>query len=170
MASVLPVSLYFQLPDGWVAGDPDEAGAPGAAFIAGHPASVERNFPANIVIQGELRPDAAPLGTIANESITQTRQDEGFTFVQVLERREVGGPGTPGVIQVVKVIVDREGTAQRLIQTQVFLSMSEVDDPGKRAVVTIQLTATPGQFPAVVGDFEAFLRTVRPAVPGEVPG
>lgn len=168
MATVMPVSLHFQLPDGWVAGDPDEAGAPGAAFIAGHLGSVEGTFPANIVIQGELRPDAASLEKIANEPIKQTQQDDAFTAAQVVERREIRASRTPGLVQIMKVVIDRGGTAQPLIQTQVFLSMRELDDPTKRAVVTIQLTATPSQFSTVIDDFEAFLRTVRTAEPEEV--
>lgn len=163
MATTMPVSLYFQLPDGWVSGDPDQAGAPGSAFIAGHPGSAEGDFLANILIRGELRPDRASLAQIANEPITQTRQDDAFSGVHLVERREVGGSDSPGLVQVMKVVFGRDDGARRLIQTQAFMSMFDVDDLGKRAVVTIQLTATPSQFATVIPDFEIFLRSIRPA-------
>ena len=37
MVSELPVRIEFSLPEGWQATPPDEAGAPGVAFVALHP-------------------------------------------------------------------------------------------------------------------------------------
>jgi hypothetical protein len=44
----------------------------------------------------------------------------------------------------------------------VYLSLTDVVDPHKRAVVRLALTATAAQHDAVLADFQEFLRTVRP--------
>ncbi|MQA11885.1 MAG: hypothetical protein GEU98_25750, partial [Pseudonocardiaceae bacterium] len=67
MATTIPIPVNFRLPDGWQAAAPDEVGAPGAAFVALHPAS-RTDFTANITISGEYRPDEAALTDIADES------------------------------------------------------------------------------------------------------
>jgi hypothetical protein len=46
--------------------------------------------------------------------------------------------------------------------SQVYLSLTDVVDPHKRAVVRLALTATAAQHDAVLADFQEFLRTVRP--------
>jgi hypothetical protein len=40
--------------------------------------------------------------------------------------------------------------------------MADVRDERRRAVLEIVLSATPGQFEDLVGDFQAFLKTIRP--------
>lgn len=160
MATTLPVRIEFQLPEGWKAAPPDEVGAPGAAFVALHPASSD-NFMANIAISGELRPDAASLAEIADESVARMRNT--VSTVRVADRREVGTAEAPGLTQVLNLSAEIEGVQRDLVQSQVFLAMLDVDDPQKRAVVELVLTATPKQLPSVVTDFQSFVRTVRPS-------
>lgn len=166
MATILPVRLFFRPPAGWVTKPPDEAGVPGAAFVAGYPASKENGVIANITLSGELRPDSSSLTEIAKSEISQARK--GFLAVQVVERREIGDPDAPGVVQAAKVLVDRDGTALRLIMIGVYMAIWEPGDLRKRVVVMVALTATPSQLTRVIGDFEGFLRSIRPARPGEV--
>lgn len=166
MATTLPVPIEFRLPDGWKAAPPDEVGAPGAAFVALHPASRD-NFMANITIAGKLRPDEAPLTEIADESVDRLRQ--ATTAVQVTNRAEVGSPAAPGLAQVLNMTADINGIERSLIQSQVYLSMLDVDDPRKRAVIELALTATPDQLRSVLDDFRDFVRTVRPAEEGTAP-
>lgn len=160
MATTLPVRIEFRLPDGWKAAPPDEVGAPGAAFVALHPASRD-NFMANITISGEVRPDTATLAEIGDESVARMRQS--MSAVRLADRREVGSPEAPGLTQVLNLTANIEGAERELIQSQVYIVMRDVDDPSKRAVIETALTTTPNQFQTVLGDYQEFIRTVRPA-------
>lgn len=48
------------------------------------------------------------------------------------------------------------------MQSQVYLSLLDVTDPSKRAVIRLILTVTASQHLAVLEDFRDFVRTVRP--------
>lgn len=159
MATTLPVPIQFELPDGWHAAPPDEVGAPGAAFVALAPQS-DAGFTANITIDGEFRPDAATLPEIAFESVERLRQ--ACTSVEVAGGREIGSTDAPGLTQTLAVTAVVGGVARELVQSQVYLSMLDVADPRKRAVIRLVLTATRTQFPDVLDDFQDFVRTVRP--------
>ncbi|HLV58062.1 MAG TPA: hypothetical protein VKY81_04215 [Natronosporangium sp.] len=156
--------INFRLPDGWQAAPPDEVGAPGAAFVALHPASRD-GFTANITISGEVRNDVATLEEIADESVERLRR--ASSQLVVTDRREVGTPDAPGFSQVVRLVADVDGTPRQLVQTQVYLSLLDVDDPRRRVVLELVLTSTVGQLATVIGDFQRFLRTVRPLTPGD---
>lgn len=159
MPTTLPVPIEFELPEGWHAAPPDEAGAPGAAFIALHP-QPDAGFTANITIDGEYRPDAATLPEIAEESVE--RLSRATASVAVAGHREIGSAEAPGFTQVLAVSAIVGGVLRDLVQSQVYLSMLDVADPGKRAVIRLVLTASASQHPSVVGDFQDFVRTVRP--------
>ncbi|MEU1040328.1 hypothetical protein ACFYP4_24205 [Streptomyces sp. NPDC005551] len=159
MPTNLPVPIKFELPDGWRAEPPDEAGAPGAAFVASfrHP---DAGFTANITIDGEYRPDMAPLSAIADESVQRLRQ--GTASVQVVERREVGTADAPGLTQTLALSVVADRTCRDLVQSQVYLSMLDADDHRRRSVIRLVLTSTASQHTTVLEDFRDFVRTVRP--------
>ncbi|MFI2779465.1 hypothetical protein [Streptomyces sp. ALB3] len=159
MTTTLPVPIAFELPDGWRATPPDGVGAPGAAFVALHPRP-EAGFTANITVDGEFRPDAATLPEIADESVENLRRSA--VSVEVGERREVGSPESPGLTQTLAVSAIAGGAPRDLVQSQVYLSLLDVDDPSRRAVIRLILTASASQHPAVVEDFREFVRTVRP--------
>ncbi|WP_326610702.1 hypothetical protein OIE62_26290 [Streptomyces scopuliridis] len=159
MPTTLPVPIEFELPEGWRAAPPDEVGAPGAAFVALHPRP-DAGFTANITIDGEYRPDAATLPEIAQESVE--RLSQATASVVVAGRREVGSADAPGFTQTLAVSAVVGGVPQDLVQSQVYLSMLDVADPRKRAVIRLVLTATASQHPSVVEDFQDFVRTVRP--------
>ncbi|AVH56162.1 MULTISPECIES: hypothetical protein [Streptomyces] len=159
MPTTLPVPVQFELPEGWRAAPPDEAGAPGAAFVARHP-QPDAGFTANITIDGEYRPDAATLSEIAHESVE--RLSQAATSVEVTSHREIGSADAPGFTQTLAVSAVVGGVARDLVQSQVYLSMLDVADPRKRSVIRLILTATASQYPDAVGDFQDFVRTVRP--------
>ncbi|MDX2933169.1 hypothetical protein [Streptomyces ipomoeae] len=52
-------------------------------------------------------------------------------------------------------------------QSQMYLSMSDIEDSHKRAVIRLALTATATQHDVVVGDLPNLVRTVRPGVGAE---
>lgn len=158
MATTLPVRINVRLPDGWQAAPPDEVGEPDMAFVALHPDSG-----ANITINGALRPVSTPLTESADESVTGLRR--ACPVVRVVERRELGTPGRPGLTQVLKLVADLNGTETRLVQTQVFLSFLDVQDAWSRAVVRLALTAAPDRFERPIRDFRDFIRTIRQADP-----
>lgn len=158
MATTLPVPIEFRLPDGWQPAPPDEVGAPGVAFVALHPASRD-DFTANITISGELRPDDASLASIADESVDRLSQG---AVVSVANRTEVGSAEVPGLTQVLNVSTSIAGKARDLVQCQVYLSVQDAEEPARRAIVELVLTATPNQLNTVVGDFQQFVSTVRP--------
>ncbi|MER5179235.1 hypothetical protein ABT009_12840 [Streptomyces sp. NPDC002896] len=159
MATTLPVPIEFELPEGWRAAPPDEVGAPGAAFVALHP-QPDAGFTANITIDGEYRPDAAALTEIADESVE--RLSQAATSVVVTGRREIGSADAPGFTQTLALSAIVGGVPRDLVQSQVYLSMLDVADPRKRAVIRLVLTATASQHPFVLDDFQDFVRTVRP--------
>jgi hypothetical protein len=157
MATQLPVRIEFSLPDGWQAASPDEAGAPGVAFVALHPGSAN-GFTANLTIAGQFREPDVPMDAIADESVH--RIEEAVGSVHVRRRAEVGSDESPGITQVLDIEV---GTGQELVQCQVYVSVHDVDDPAKRAVLEFVLTCTPDQLDDVFTDFQDFVRTVRAA-------
>ncbi|EGE41029.1 hypothetical protein GTY83_08195 [Streptomyces sp. SID4928] len=162
MTTTLPVPIAFELPDGWRAAPPDGVGAPGAAFVALHP-HPDAGFTANITVDGAFRPDPATLPEIADESVANLRGSAAS--VDVAERREVGSEDAPGLTQTLAISAIAGGVPRDLIQSQVYLSLLDVEDPGKRAVIRLILTVTAAQHGDVVEDFRDFVRTVRPDTP-----
>lgn len=159
MPTTLPVPIEFQLPEGWRAAPPDEVGAPAAAFVALHP-QPDAGFTANITIDGEYRPDEATLPEIAQASVERLRQ--AATSVVVTSHREIGSADAPAFTQTLGVSAVINGVRRDLVQSQVYLSMLDVADRRQRAVIRLVLTATASQHPAVLPDFQDFVRTVRP--------
>lgn len=160
MATTLPVPIEFQLPAGWQAAPPDEVGAPGAAFVALHPDSRDNSFTANITISGQYREDQAPLNELADGSVGRLRRALGS--VEVANRTEVGTAESPGLTQVLNLSTVIKGQQRDLVQCQVYVSMLDVADSSKRAIIELALTSTPNQLQTVVGDFQEFVKTVRP--------
>ncbi|MFE9839113.1 hypothetical protein ACFYP4_28850 [Streptomyces sp. NPDC005551] len=68
----------------------------------------------------------------------------------------------PALTQRLTFTVVIDGVRRDLVQSQVYLFLSDVEDPEKRAVIRLVLTATAAQHDAVLGDFQYFVRTVRP--------
>jgi hypothetical protein len=160
MATTLPVSLEFELPQGWVAAPPDEVGAPDAAFVALRPEEWPSGFTANITIGGALRVDQASLADLADESVETLAAN---TLTATLDgRNEFGDEETPGLTQLVRIRERINGVERALAQCQVYLSMSDVDDAAKKVVLRLALTATEEQLAGVIGDFQRFVATIRP--------
>ncbi|MFF5017255.1 hypothetical protein [Streptomyces sp. NPDC001165] len=164
MTATLPVKISFSLPDGWKSAPPDEVGAPGVAFVALHPASID-GFTANITIAGRMRNDSATMRQIADESVQRLGQ---AGTVEVIKQQEVGTPDipgltdSPGVVQNLRLSTTLHGEPLELLQSQVYLGMEDIERPSQRAVIELVLTAKPGQMAEVLGDFKEFVRSVRP--------
>ncbi|MEU0048636.1 hypothetical protein [Streptomyces sp. NPDC006309] len=159
MSTKLPIPIRFDVPHGWRAAPPDEAGAPGAAFVAIHPPS-DAGFTANITVDGEYRPDTATLPEIADESVAL--MGESVTSLTVTDRRETGSADAPGLTQTLTFSVVAGRHSHELVQSQVYFSMLDVDDPHRRVVIRLVLTSTASQHPALLDDFRDLVRTVRP--------
>lgn len=159
MPATLPVPIEFRLPDGWLPARPEALEAPGVAFAAVHP-QPDAGFSANITIDGEVPPDTATLADLADASVEQLRQVA--ESVEVAGRRQVGSADVPALTQRLVFSAVTGDTRRDLVQSQVYLSLSDVADPHKRAVIRLALTATAAQHDTVLGDFQDFLRTVRP--------
>ncbi|QCD58607.1 hypothetical protein [Streptomyces hawaiiensis] len=158
MPTALPVPIQFELPEGWRAAPPDAVGVPEASFVALHP-QPDARFTANVMIDGEYRPDAARLSAIAHDSVERLRQ--AATSVKVTSHHEIGSADAPGFTQTLAVSAVVGGVARDLVQSQVYLSILDVADPSKRAVIRLVLTATASQHSYVLSDFQDFVRTVR---------
>lgn len=162
MATSLPTPIAFRLPEDWRPVPPDEVDAPNAAFVAMLP-DPDRGFTANVTIDGEYRPDAAPLAGMADHSVQTLRQAlAGPDSVAVLDRAEVGSAGAPALTQTLKITAPVEGAELDLLQSQVYLSMLDAGDPTRRAVIRLVLTATAEQHRAALPDFQWLVSTVRP--------
>ncbi|MFI9721675.1 hypothetical protein ACIHFE_18790 [Streptomyces sp. NPDC052396] len=159
MPMTLPVPIEFSLPEGWLPLSPEGVEAQEVAFAAVYP-HPDAGFTPNICIDGAYRPDATTLADIADESVRQLR--EAVESVEVNVRRETGSADAPGLMQRL-AISDVSGDVRRdLVQSQAYLTMADVTDPRKRVVIRLALTATKAQHDSVLGDFQDFVRTVRP--------
>ncbi|URM92255.1 hypothetical protein LUW75_22435 [Streptomyces sp. MRC013] len=159
MPTSLPIPIKFRLPEGWLPARPVD-GDPGVAFAAVHP-QPDAGFAANITIEGGFSPETRTLAELAAESAERLCEIAGP--VTVTDRREFGGADTPGLTQRLTFSAAVSDNAYRdLVQTQVYLSLVDVKDPRKRAVIRLALTVTAGQYDGVAGDFQEFLRSVRP--------
>ncbi|RCG25322.1 hypothetical protein DQ392_01980 [Streptomyces reniochalinae] len=159
MTANLPVPIEFQLPEGWRPVSRREATASGVVFLALHP-QPDAGYTANIAVDGGYRPDSAPLTKIADESVHRLREVDSTLVVS--SRREVGSPTAPGLTQKLAFAAAIDDRLRELMQTQVYLSLNDINDPRERMVLRLVLTATATQHDAVLGDFQEFVRTVRP--------
>ncbi|WNM29601.1 hypothetical protein RKE30_03930 [Streptomyces sp. Li-HN-5-11] len=159
MPKTLPIPLKFRLPEGWLPARPEGFDAAGVAFAAVH-SQPDTGFAANITIDGEVRSGPAVLDELADQSVERLR--EVAESVVLAHRREVGSADAPALTQrlIISALVD--GSRRNLVQSQVYLSLSDIIDPNKRAVIRLTLTATADQHDVVLGDFQDFVRTVRP--------
>lgn len=165
MTGSLPIPIQFRLPDGWQAAPPDEVGAADVAFVAIHPGSQRPGSTANITVDGDHRPDPATLADIADESFRNI--EEVSEAASVTQRSELGSAEAPGLGQVLKFSAVAGDTVRELFQCQIYLSMLDTDDPGRRVVVRLVLTADPEQFTALMDDFQEFVSSVRPDSAGD---
>ncbi|HEV7973961.1 hypothetical protein [Amycolatopsis sp.] len=156
MATQLPVRIEFSLPEGWTAAPPDEVGAPGAAFVALHPPAHD-GFTTNITISGDYRDDDVELETVAGESVARLKKSVGE--VRVLTSTAVDA----GFTQTLEIKSTIEGQPHDLVQCQAYLSMHDVDEPAKRAIIDLVLTTTADRFDEFVKDFQNFVRSVKPS-------
>ena len=159
MPTALPVPIEFELPEGWKAVPPDQVSAPGAAFVAVR-LPPDAGFTTNMTIDGEFRPDPATLSEIADESVR--RLGQAVVAVTVADRREIGPPDAPGLMQSLTFSAAVDGVSRDLVQVQVYLSVLDVADSRKRAVIRLVLTCTASQHSTSLDDFQDFVRTVRP--------
>ncbi|WP_171167857.1 hypothetical protein [Streptomyces sp. I05A-00742] len=159
MPTTLPVPIEFSLPEGWRPAPPDEVGAPGVAFVVLHP-QPDAGFTANITIDGDFWPDEAMPADVADEAVQRLR--EIAESVAVTSRGELGSGAEPGLVQRLTLSAVTGGARRDLVQAQVYLAMLDPGSSHKRAVIRLILTSTAAQEGSVVGDFQEFLRTVRP--------
>lgn len=158
MATELPVPIAFELPEGWHPAAPDEAGAPGAAFVALNAATHGTGFTANITLDGEVRTDGAPLADVADESVASLRAAAGE--VTVTRRTDVGDDAAPGLAQDLRITLPG-GAVRALVQSQLYFTVPDADDADVRAVVRAALTVAEHQLDTVLDDFRAFLSSIR---------
>jgi hypothetical protein len=151
--------MEFRLPEGWLPARPEGFDAVGVAFAAVHP-QPDAGFAANITIDGEASPAAVTPADLANESVERLR--EVAESVEMTHRREVGSADAPALPQRLAFASVIDGTRRDLVQSQVYLSLSDIEDPHKHAVIRLAPIATAAQHDAVLGDFQDFVRTVRP--------
>lgn len=165
MVTTLPAPITFSLPEGWRSAPPDEAGAPGAAFLAVHP-KPDNGFTANITISGNLHTVDVALESIADEAF-ETLRAGAAGRAKLGNRDRVGTPENPVLTQAVQLNLDLQGQPRELVQYQVFLGIRDKADPGRRLVLHLTLTSTMDQFPEVIDDFQKFLSTVGPEESGQ---
>ncbi|GAA2644855.1 MULTISPECIES: hypothetical protein [Streptomyces] len=158
MPTTLPVPIEFRLPEGWLPARP-EGFDPGVAFAAVHP-QPDAGFTANITIDGGFPKDGVALAEIADASVERLR--EFAESVEVVHRREAGSEDAPALTQRLGFSFDTDGARHELVQTQVYLFLVDTGDPHKRAMIRLALTATAAQHDSLLGDFQDFVRTVRP--------
>lgn len=160
MVTTLPVPIEFSLPPGWRSVPPDDVDSPDAAFVALHPEKTHEGFTPNIAITGEVHEDNVTLVQLADTEVERLR--EGALDVRLGRRNEIGNEEDPGLTQAVKLHVNLQGRPQDVYQYQVFLVMRDRQDPARRGVLQVVLSALPEQFPTVIEDFQQFLSSITP--------
>ncbi|WP_320783337.1 hypothetical protein [Streptomyces sp. CRN 30] len=167
MPGTLPVPLEIELPQGWQSAPPDEVGAPQAAFVALHTASRGQGFMPNITVSGHTVGSSASLHGLAEESVRRLRENVGP--VDVVKRTEVGtspAPGfidAPGIVQNVLIRATVNGEPMELAQSQFILLLENKRQRGERVQIEVALTARKSRLQEVLGDFQSFVSTLRPA-------
>ncbi|MGH3434035.1 MAG: hypothetical protein ACRDQB_14490, partial [Thermocrispum sp.] len=141
MARELPFPLDVQLPDGWRAVDPDEAGVPGVAFVAFRPGQ-DGSFTANITVRGDFQPDDVPTTRLAEESVERMRAID--PEVEVDDRQEFGPEQLPNLTQTLYLTKVIDGQPHQLVQVQAYLAARH-PAAEQRAVFEVALTATEHQ-------------------------
>lgn len=147
----IPVPLSFELPEGWrpIPTQTDNV------FAAIHPSSAN-GFTANLAVSEQDRTDSATLPDIADESVH--RLEAVGHNVSVQHRSQFGSPNAPGLTQIINL----SKNSLELAQCQFLMSLTDPNNPARRVVVEIALTATTAQLPDLVDDFEKFVSTIRP--------
>ncbi|MFI2372797.1 hypothetical protein [Streptomyces sp. NPDC018833] len=158
MPTSLPVPIEFRLPEGWLPARP-EGGDPGVAFAAVHP-EPDAGFAAVITVEGGFPPEARTPAELAAASVECL--GEAAEWVAVTDRREFGSTDAPGLTQRLAISAVADDVHRDLVQSQVYLSLVDIEEPRRRAVIRLALTATAVQYDGVVGDLQEFLRSVRP--------
>ncbi|UJW31028.1 hypothetical protein L3Q67_38510 [Saccharothrix sp. AJ9571] len=156
----VPVPLAFQVPDGWQPVSPEGIGSPGTAFVALNLATTGSGFTANITLEEEYRPDQTSLSELADASLRGLAERTSAT--RLLDRADVGGLEAPGLTQVIGITATVDDMVREVVQAQFYLALPGIDDPRNRVVLLAVLTATEEQFPEVVGDFGAFVGSLKP--------
>ncbi|MDX3538634.1 hypothetical protein PV721_30690 [Streptomyces sp. MB09-01] len=155
----LPVPIGFELPEGWLPARPEGLDAWEVAFAAVHP-QPDAGFAANITVDGGFPKDGVTLAEIADASVEGLR--EFGESVAVVHRREVGFADAPALGQRLSFSAAADGTRRELVQSQAYLTVVDTEDPRKRAMIRLALTATADQHDRVLEDFQDFVRSVRP--------
>jgi hypothetical protein len=161
VSSALPVPIAFELPQNWRPAEPEQVGAPEAAYIALRPEPVTvTDFVANITVAGERLNGDRSLVEYVDESLRRLRQTA--PDAELVKRTETDAEQTPSVTQIVSLTTDVQGTPRRVLQVQVFLAVPDPQYPEQRAVIELVLSAVPEEIDQVVGDFRALVDSVTP--------
>ncbi|MFI5587181.1 hypothetical protein ACIA5G_19185 [Amycolatopsis sp. NPDC051758] len=147
----MTLPLDFVIPDGWTAVDPGDSGA---VFVAVHPVPGDEFVP-NITVSVQQRPDEASIDAIAAEAVE--RLSLTLAGIEVLSRRDIGGPAAPGVMQLLRL---RTGEGDELIQTQVHLTVPGAA-PDQRLVLELACTAAPATARRLSPGFQRFVGSVH---------
>ncbi|MFE5493165.1 hypothetical protein ACFQ7Z_24880 [Streptomyces virginiae] len=112
---------------------------------------------------GLLGTAAGKWETVADE-LKKVETRYGDTVQKITN--EFGDPDAPGLTQRLSFSAVAGGVRRDLVQSQVFVSVVDVGDPDKHALIRLVLTATAARFHSVLPYFQEFLRTVH-TNPGE---
>ena len=157
MSVQLPIPITFRLPEGWAAADPDQAGAPQAAFVAIDPRDGDRFTPNITVTAVPKRPDWSMVDA-AEESVRALAHNAD---VAVTHRFVFGSDAAPGLTQSVRLTTTVDDVRLDLVQVHFLMTCRDTEDGAKQALLKIVLTATVDQAPTAQRDFERFLATLR---------
>jgi hypothetical protein len=158
----ISLPLGFDVPEGWLAVEPEAVGAGGAAFVAIRPDSVQSlggNFTPTITVSVANRPDSASLLDIADEAVT--RLGRTMAELDVLSRQEGAGE----VTQVLRIVTP---AGLELAQSQVHLVIPGANGLADRVVVELACTSTPQQAASAVGEFQRFVASFHVRSPAAV--
>lgn len=157
MSAHLPIPITFRLPEGWVATDPDQAGAPQAAFVAIDPRAGDGFTPNLTVAARPKRPEWSMIE--AAEASVRTLDDHAD--VAVTHRCLFGSGAAPGLTQSVRLRTTVGEVRLDLVQVHLLMTLRDTGNTTKQALLTIVLTATADQAPVAVRDFDRFVATLR---------
>lgn len=141
----IDVPVAFDVPDGWAQADPGTSGFP---FVLVRPEH-QGDFMPNVTVGFDRRDDDVDIDTLADKA-NRASSRAGFD-VSVVDRQDVGNDRAPGVAQVA-LLSTPEG--ERLVESQVLLTIPLGDTPSDRLMVELTCTCRPEQAATVMPEFQ----------------
>lgn len=155
MTLTFPIPIEFSLPNEYWRPIACGADVVASAIRVG---ADDHYFP-TLTVRGGFRLDSAGVEEIADEAVRELESDGAK--VRVLKRMAVGTAGWPAVVQLIELFVTINGESRELSRIHALESVSDVEDPEKRVIVSFSMTCGADQLEYAGPEFHEFMQSVE---------